>query len=228
MKPWEIIDRAEGPGSEPFELAHRDGEYVIRANGRLLMSSRQHGSEEAMANVLSTENRAKWFSGVKSLRVLVGGLGLGYTLRAVLTRLGAADVVEVAEVSQAVVAWNQGVLAPLAGEPLKDPRVLPRVGDIGAMLQDSHASYHAVLLDVDNGPEALTLPGNDRLYSNAGIGRLKHALMPGGVVVVWSAGQDQAFEGRLAHAGFTVSRQTVAARGKARGVSHTLFVARLR
>lgn len=213
MKPWEPIERAAGPAGEQFELVRRGDEYVIRANNRVLMSSRQHRSEEAMAEVL-----APGASG----HVLIGGLGLGYTLRAVLNRLGPTGSAEVAELSDAVIGWNRGVLGPLAGDPLRDARVTVRVGDVGAVIRKARAQYDAVLLDVDNGPEALTTKTNESLYEESGLAALKKALKPGGVAVFWSAAADGAFRRRLVGVGFRVEARTV--RGP--GVTHWLFEAR--
>ena len=225
MKPWVLLDWAEGPGGEPFELVQRDSELAIRAQGRLLMSSRQHGSEEAMAGVIGSLERGT-APGSRPLHILIGGLGLGYTLRAVLDRLNPTDTVTLAELSPAIVAWNRGVLAPLAGRPLEDPRVKLVVGDIATVLRGPAAGFDAILLDVDNGPEALTIAGNQQLYAAPGLAWLKQALRPGGIAVVWSASGDAAFESRVRRAGFMVERIPVSARGGHRGASHVLFVAR--
>ena len=224
MKPWVLIDREEGPKGDALELVRRDTELAIRTHGRLLMSSRQHGSEEAMADVLNVQAAA--LSRARGpRRILVGGLGLGYTLRAVLDRLRPGDAVTVAELSPAIVAWNRGVLAELAARPLEDPRVRLIVADVGQVLRTEQAAFDAVLLDVDNGPEALSTAGNRRLYDTAGLAWLRDALRPAGTAVVWSAGEDPSFEARLRRAGFTVSRKPVSARNCRGGTSHVLFVA---
>src|SRR5690242_3366412 len=150
MKPWKVIDRAPAPGRGELVLHQRDAEFAIRVNGRELMSSRQHGSEEKMAEVACVG------LGARRPRVLVGGLGLGYTVRATLDRLPPDAEVVVSELVSAVVAWNQGVLGPLAGRPLEDPRVKVETRDVGELLRQAEGHYDAVLLDVDNGPEALT------------------------------------------------------------------------
>lgn len=213
MKPWEIIARADG-----LELAKRDDEFVIRANGRVLMSSRQHGSEEQMAEVLES------FASGSRIDVLVGGLGMGFTLRAVLDRLKASDAVTVAEISPAVVEWNRDQLASLAGNPLADPRTAVVISDVRDVLQ--HQKFHAVLLDIDNGPEALSVASNDRLYSTRGIRQLQGAITSGGVAVIWSAAQDAGFERRMRLAGFSVERKSASARGAKRGTTHTLYIAK--
>ena len=203
-------------------LHQRGEEFAIRVNGRELMSSRQHGSEEKMAEVACTG------LGGKRAHVLVGGLGLGYTVRATLERLGPSSQVVVAELVPAVVAWNQGVLAPLAGRPLEDARVRVETRDVGDILRTAEGHYDAVLLDVDNGPEAITQEGNRWLYGERGLATVRRALKPRGVVVVWSASSDPAFVQRLKRAGFDTEVLETPARGKAGGPLHTLFVGRAR
>lgn len=222
MKPWKVIDRAPAPGGGELVLHQRGEEFAIRVNGRELMSSRQHGSEEKMAEVACAD------LGGKRAHVLVGGLGLGYTVRATLDRLGASSEVVVAELVPAVVAWNQGVLAPLAGRPLEDPRVRVAARDVGDILRTAEGHYDAVLLDVDNGPEALTQEGNRWLYGERGLGTVRRALKPRGVVVVWSAAPDAAFASRLKRAGYDTEVIETPARGKGGGPLHTLFIGRLR
>lgn len=217
MKPWKTLARAEAPDGQVLTLAQRDQELVIKVGGQLLMSSRAHGSEEAMAAVLAAGSAA---------RVLIGGLGCGYTLRATLDRLGPAGQVEVAELMAAVIEWNRGPLAPLAGHPLADARVHVFAGDVRARLVPD-AAWDAVLLDVDNGPAALTTAGNQTLYARAGLAAAFAALAPGGQLVVWSAAPDTAFVARLRAVGFTAEARTVPVRGGgAGGGKHTLFVAR--
>ena len=222
MKPWTVIDRAPAPGGGELVLHQRDGEFAIRVNGRELMSSRQHGSEERMAEV-ACEGLSR-----PKPRVLVGGLGLGYTVRAALERLPSAAQVVVAELVPAVVAWNQGVLAPLAGRPLEDPRVKVETRDVAELLREARAHYDAVLLDVDNGPEALTQEHNRWLYGERGLASLLRALRPRGQVVVWSAAPDAAFARRLERAGFDTQVVETPARGTRGGSLHTLFIGRVR
>ena len=203
-------------------LHQRGEEFVIRANGRELMSSRQHGSEERMAEVACAG-----LSG-KRPRVLVGGLGLGYTARAALDRLPPGAELVVAELVPAVVAWNQGVLAPLAGRPLEDARVKVETRDVAELLREARGHYDAVLLDVDNGPEALTQEHNRWLYGERGLASLRQALTPRGVVVVWSASGDAAFARRLERAGLRTEVVETPARGPRGGALHTLFIGRVR
>ncbi|HEX8697402.1 MAG TPA: hypothetical protein VF815_01065 [Myxococcaceae bacterium] len=221
MKPWEVLARAPAPDGGEFVLHHRDGEFVIRVHGQELMSSRVHGSEEEMARLGCEGLRS-----TPGARVLVGGLGLGYTLRATLDALGPQAQAVVAELAPAIVEWNRGPLAPLAGRPLEDPRVQVEVADVRKVMRNA-GPWHAILLDVDNGPAALTRASNASLYDSAGLSAAHAALVPGGRLVVWSAGPDARFTSRLAKAGFTAETHAVSA-GKGRGTRHTLFVARRR
>jgi hypothetical protein len=182
MKPWHTIDTAEAADGKKLVLQERDGVYVIRVGGHELMSSARHESEEALAEV-GLEN----CSG-NSPTVLIGGLGLGYTLRAALDRLPPTASVIVVEVSPAVVAWNRGPLAHLAGAPLEDPRATVEVSDVGRFTARTPLRFDSVLLDVDNGPTALSRSSNQQLYAAAGLNAFRRALRPGGRLVVWSAG----------------------------------------
>jgi spermidine synthase len=220
MKAWRVLDKAVAPGGGELVLSERDGTFVIRVDGQELMSSRQHGSEDAMATAAIGK------PGPKS--VLIGGLGLGYTLRAVLDRLGTGQGrVTVVELSEAVVRWNHGALAPLAAHPLADPRVTVRVEHVLATLDEQPAAFDAVLLDVDNGPSALSAPGNARIYQTAGLTSVRKALRPGGRVVVWSAGPDAAFLTRLHAAGFEATSRVVPS-GPGAPRRHVLFVGEMR
>ncbi len=219
MKPWQTLAEATAPDGGKLVLAQRDREFVISVGGQLLMSSRSHGSEEAMAAAGLPEAASK---GRDRRRVLVGGLGCGYTVRAVLDRLGPGGQVLVAEISAAVVEWNRGPLGPLAGHPLRDRRAKVITADVRTQL--GAAAYDCILLDVDNGPEALTTESNRALYSVKGLGRLCAALAPQGRLVVWSASPDPAFAARLRTTGGAVEVQKVPARTAGRGGFHTLFL----
>jgi hypothetical protein len=234
--PWEVLGEADAPDGTRLSLTRRGHEYVILANGKSLMSNRMHGSEEALAafGLRSLPSDAKASASAKAsadrsadkLRVLVGGLGMGYTLRATLDHLPSEAAVDVAELLPAVVEWNRGALAPLAGRPLDDRRVRVIHGDVAATLRANPATYDAVLLDVDNGPAAFTADFNGSLYANAGVAAARDALKSGGTLAVWSAWDDRKFEQRLRYAGFTVSVEHVRARLKQGGPYHTIFVAR--
>jgi spermidine synthase len=219
VKPWENIDRATAPDGTELILARRGDEWVVREGGRVLMSSRVHGSEEALA--------AFALERVQHPRaVLIGGLGLGFTLRATLDRVGPEARVIVAEMVPELVAWNRGPVADLAGRPLDDPRVRLQMGDVAARIAEARSAYDAILLDVDNGPSALNHVANGALYDNKGIRRCRDALRAGGVLAVWSAGTDARYVERLERAGFDVQVQVVPARGGGHGgVRHVVFVA---
>jgi spermidine synthase len=215
------LDFVVTPDGRELVLYQRGDVFHITVDRYELMASRAHGSEEALARLALAPLAA-----VPAPRVLVGGLGMGFTLRATLDALGERRdaLVVVAEMFAAVVAWNRGVLGRLAGEPLADPRVRVVEGDVAEQL--APASFDAILLDVDNGPEALTLDRNRRLYSAAGVRRLHDALRPGGVLGVWSASDDPPFAARLAAAGLAASTHRVAARASGKGGRHVVFLGR--
>ena len=222
MRPWELLGETRTPDGEDFRLTRQGSEYVILASGEPLMSSRMHGSEEALAALGCREARTR-----KSPCVLVGGLGMGFTLRATLDLLPPAAVVVVAELVPAVVEWNRGPLGPLAEHPLKDPRVTIEIGDVAATLRSSTRRFDAVLLDVDNGPAAFTASHNTRLYDDDGLAAARGALKDGGVLAVWSAWEDRRFEQRLRYGGFTVAVERVRGRLKKGGPRHTIFLGHL-
>ena len=219
MKPWRDIAQAETPSGDDIRLTEHDGEYVIHVNGKTLMSSRAHGSEEALAT-LACRHVGK----VERPRVLVGGLGMGFTLRAALDVLPANAFVTVAELVGAVVHWNRGPLASLAGHPLSDPRVRTEVTDVGFTLRANIGRFDAILLDVDNGPTAFTSVNNCGLYDNDGVAAAHAALKPGGALAVWSAWDDSKFEQRLRYHGFDTQVDRVRARLKKGGSKHTIFL----
>jgi spermidine synthase len=219
VKPWELLGQTRAPDGADLSLTLRSGEYVILANGKSLMSSRMHGSEEALATFACARIRGR-----EEPRVLVGGLGMGFTLRATLDHLPPGATVVVAELLPAVVEWNRGPLGPLAGHPLKDRRVRVEPGDVGVTLRASARAFDAILLDVDNGPDAFATSGNTALYSHAGLAAARGALREGGVLAVWSAREDRRFEQRLKYAGFRVEVERVRARLKKGGPRHVIFL----
>jgi spermidine synthase len=219
---WELLDVAEEPGGAAIHLVRRGDEFSIRVDGHELMNSRAHASEEALPRLACAALRGR-----AGLRVLVGGLGMGFTLAALLKLLGPDDRVEVAEVVPAVVEWNRGVLAHLSGRALDDPRAAVVVDDVGRVLRSRPAAWDAVLLDVDNGPVALGRPGNAGLYSPAGLAVAAAALRPGGVLAVWSADRNGSFRRRLREGGFEVAEHRVHRHGE-RGPTHVIWVARVR
>ncbi len=220
MIPWELLDTADVPGSGDTLTLHRHGrDFSIRVNGLELMNSRMHGSEEALAD-LACEHLEK----VSGARILIGGLGMGFTVAAALKRLGFDSHLVIAEIVPAVVRWNRGVLSGLAGRPLDDRRVEVREKDVALVMNEERKAYDAILLDVDNGPDGLTRQGNDALYTLAGLERAKHALRPGGVLAVWSAGPDESFPKRFKKAGFSVRETRVRARSGNKGGHHTIWL----
>lgn len=218
MKPWETLDSADIPNGGTMTLCRRDDEYVIFADRLELMSSRRHGSEESLAT--ETLSRVQ-----TCRRLLIGGLGLGYTLRAALDALPREAEVVVAELVPRVVEWNRGPLAHLAGRPLDDPRVEVRVTDVAVPLGEPNG-WDAILLDVDNGPSAFTQNRNNSLYESQGLFAARLALRPGGVLTVWSSDPDRDFERLLAGHGFENRTLAVPAYPGSRKM-HYLFVARL-
>jgi spermidine synthase len=221
VKPLELLGEAQTPDGTTIRLTRRDREYIILAGGRPLMSNRMHGSEQALATFGCRDVPPR------EPRVLVGGLGMGFTLRATLDLLPADALVVVAELVPALVEWNRGPLGPLAAHPLKDRRVRVEAGDVLDTLRASAGAFDAILLDVDNGPAAFTATANASLYGDAGLATARDALRPGGALAVWSAWEDRKFEQRLRHAGFRVTVERVRARLKQGGPRHTIFIGRL-
>ena len=219
MKPWKELGRTDTPDGSDMRLTERDGEYVIVVNGRTLMSNRTHGSEEALATLA-----CKHLGAVERPRVLVGGLGMGFTLRATLDLLPPGAIVTVAELVPAVVEWNRGPVASLANHPLSDKRVRIKVTDVGLTFRASPGRFDAILLDVDNGPAAFTSLKNGGLYDNAGVAAAYRALKTGGRLAVWSAWDDRKFEQRLRFHGFLAESNRVRARLNKGGKKHTIFL----
>lgn len=222
MTPWTLLDSAQVPGQGgELRLYRRGEEFSIILVGRgELMSSRVHGSEEALA----AQTVARLADSRQS-KILIGGLGMGFTLAAALRLLGAQSQVVVAELIPAVVTWNRGPLGQLADHPLDDPRVSVREGDIARMLRAESQAYDAILLDVDNGPEGLTRKQNDWLYGTEGLNAAYAALRPGGILAVWSAGPAAEFMQRLRKVGFEVDEVRVRAHG-AKGARHMIWLGR--
>lgn len=220
MKPTETLARERTPEGDELVLSRRDGVYHLSVAGEELMTSRVHGSEEALARLACAALAEK-----KAPRVLIGGLGFGYTLRAALEHLPRGARVVVCEVFASLLDWNRGVLADLAGRPLDDRRVRARRADVQDLL-DGSERFDAILLDIDNGPHAFTLRSNASLYSQAGLARLWQSLTERGVLAVWSSSPAPEFAGRLRRAGFEPWTERVSARGDARRRNHTIFLAR--
>ncbi|CAN5364039.1 spermidine synthase [soil metagenome] len=220
MKPLARLGDARAPDGTQLTLTKRDDEFMILASGMPLMTSRMHGSEQALATLGCREIPAH------GARVLVGGLGMGFTLRVALDLLPPDGGVVVAELVPAVVEWNRGPLGPLAGHPLNDPRVRLDVRDVRETLAARDATFDAILLDVDNSPDAFTVRSNQSIYREAGLAAIHAALRPGGMLAMWSDSEDKWFETRLRRAGFVVTAERVRGRLAGKGPHHTIFLAR--
>ncbi|NRP75033.1 Polyamine aminopropyltransferase [Ensifer psoraleae] len=221
MLPWIHLDRATIPGDVgELRLKQRGSEFSIMLGSTELMNSRLSGSEEALA-ALSCERIA----GRKNTSMLVGGLGMGFTLRAALSVLPQDAHVVVAELVPAVVKWARGPLADLHDGTLDDPRVDIHLGDVGVLIRSKKAAYDAILLDVDNGPDGLTRTSNDNLYSHDGLRAAKTALRSNGVLAVWSSAPDRAFTRRLREVGFATDEVSMRANSKNGGARHVLWIA---
>ena len=222
MTPWILLDSAQVPGNGgELRLYQRGDEFSIKLEGRgELMNSRVHGSEDALA-----EHTCARLSDCEKPRLLIGGLGMGFTLAEALRHIGRQAQVVVAELVPEVVTWNRGALGKFAGNPLEDPRVIVHEGDVARIIDTEQQAYDAILLDVDNGPEGLTRKENDRLYDIDGLNAAYAALRANGVLAVWSAGPDQKFLQRLRKTGFEVEEIRVRSRG-AKGARHIIWFAR--
>jgi spermidine synthase len=220
MTPRELIGTALVPGGEELRLFRRGDDFMIVLDRNELMNSRMSGSEEALAT-MTCERVAK-----PSAHLLIGGYGMGFTLRTALAALGADARVTVAELVPEIIAWARGPMATLMAGCLDDPRVELVEGDVAAVIAAARGSYDAILLDVDNGPDGLTRNANDRLYSARGLDAARAALRPGGILAVWSAAPDQAFARRLVQAGFDTDEVVVRARSNGKGPRHVIWFAR--
>lgn len=217
MKPWRLLETATTPDGGMITLSQRDHTYSIRIDGHELMSTRQHASEEALATLACTP-----FAPRRNVRVLVGGLGCGFTLRAALAAVGADAQVVVAELIPAVVTWNRNPAYALGADAVADPRVRIEACNVVHCIAGHHAQWDVILLDVDNGATALSSAANAQLYRSAGLRAARAALRPGGCLGVWSAGADPAFAQLLEQAGFRVEVRYVSAHGNS-GQRHALF-----
>ncbi len=221
MTPREHIDTARIPGGDELKLYRRGQDHIIVLDRNELMNSRMSGSEEALATMaterLQARERQSW---------LIGGYGMGFTLRAALRVLGPDAQVEVVELVPQILAWARGPMAALTAGCLDDKRVSVTEGDVGAAIRGANARFDAILLDVDNGPDGLVRSENDGLYGVSGLAEAKAALKPGGVVAYWSAGPDRAFTKRLMASGMQIEEVRVRARSNGKGPRHTIWFAR--
>ena len=227
MLPWIELDSAEIPGldavaggSTHLRLKRRGDEFSIMLGPTELMNSRLSGSEEALATLAQARIAER-----PRPAMLIGGLGMGFTLRAALSVLPEAAKVTVAELVPAVIGWARGPMAPVFKGCLADARVRLHEGDVAALIRSTPGAWDAILLDVDNGPDGLTRAGNDGLYNAAGLAAAHRALTPGGVLTVWSSAPDAAFTRRLTQAGFAAEAVPVRANGKRGGARHVVWVA---
>lgn len=219
MQPWVEVARSYGPDGVELVLSTRGSECLVRAGGRDLMSSHDEGSARALA-ALGCEGLRK------DARVLIGGLGLGYTLSEALNRVSANAIVEVAELVPGVVEWSRTRIGHLAGNPLDDPRAVLLEEDVAISLRRARSTYDALLLDVDNGPDDLAHAGNAALYELDGLRIARRALRPGGVLAVWSFSDDREFTRRLRAVGFEAEARRVPGSRRGRGRHHWIWVAR--
>lgn len=219
VRHWTFLGRAEIPGGQGHLELHRgkDDYFIHTSRGAELMNSRKHASESALGTMVCEGLQSR-----PNARVLIGGLGMGFTLATALEALGPDAEVTVAELLPDVVEWNRGELGDCAGRPLEDPRAQVYEGDVADLLRDHTAHWDGIALDVDNGPEGLTQDDNDWLYGPRGLAAVRQALRPGGRVGFWSAHPDRAFPKRLANCGFKVEERRVYAHGK-KGTRHTLW-----
>lgn len=221
MLPWVELGTATVPGDGArLRLMQRGTEFCIFAGTNPLMNSRMFGSEEDLATLSWDRIKAR-----RNTRILIGGLGMGFTLRAALKAMPADVHITVVELVPAIVDWARGPLAPLFEGCLDEHRVSVVTADVGSIIGKARADYDAILLDVDNGPEGLSRDGNDQLYSLPGLSRAKAALRPGGVLAVWSAHPDEKFTRRLGEVGFAAETVQVRARHGGRGPRHTIWLA---
>jgi spermidine synthase len=221
MIPWEQIDTAGVPGADvDLRLMRRGAEFSMMLGQNELMSSRLSGSEEALATLTCRRIEA-----VRHPHLLIGGLGMGFTLRAALAVLGSEARILVAELVPAVIAWAKGPLVAIFGDSLHDPRASIREADVIEVIQSHVSAFDAILLDVDNGPEGLIRKANDALYDVKGLRAIRNSLRPGGVLAVWSSGPNPSFSKRLRAAGFDVSEIAVRATTKRSGARHVIWFA---
>jgi spermidine synthase len=221
MIPWLHIDTARVPGADvDLRLMRRGAEFSMMLGPNELMNSRLSGSEEALATLA-----CKRIEAVKRPHLLIGGLGMGFTLRAALAVLGSDARITVAELVPAVIAWARGPMADMFGDSLDDPRAGVLSADVVEVIQSHVAAFDAILLDVDNGPDGLIRKANDALYNTKGLKAIRRALRPGGVLAVWSSGPNASFPKRLRDAGFDVNEVAVRATARRSGARHVIWFA---
>jgi spermidine synthase len=220
MIPRELLGTAEIPGGEQLRLIRHGGDFVIMIGRNELMNTRMRGSEEALATMSCAR-----IAGRADTRLLIGGYGMGFTLRAALAALPSNAHITVAELVPEIIDWAHGPMQDVAAGCLDDPRVHIVADDVVEVIRSRPASFDAILLDVDNGPDGLVREANNQLYSQQGLKAAQAALRPGGVLAIWSAGKDDAFARRLKNVGFAVDEVAVRARGNGKGAKHVIWFA---
>lgn len=218
MTPRELLGVAQVPGGAELRLFRRAGDFMIVLDRNELMSTRMSGSEEALAAMTIARLGKR-----PTPHLLIGGYGMGFTLRAALAQLGPAARASVVEIVPEIIEWARGPMAELAAGCLDDPRVTLIRGDVAEAIARGAGTYDAILLDVDNGPDGLSRDANDRLYSSRGLAAARAALRPGGVLAIWSAAPDKVFTRRLADTGFAVEEVGVRARSNGKGPQHVIW-----
>lgn len=219
---WVQLAAAHAPGGAELRLMQRGGEFSITVGADELMNSRRGGSEKALGDLACRSLRD-----APTPRVLIGGLGMGFTLRAVLAALSPQAEITVAELVSEVIAWARGPLAGVFDGGLDDPRVRLVQGDVASLIGRAQTAYDAIILDIDNGPDGLVRSANDGLYRSHGLAAVRRALRPGGVLAIWSATHDAAFTRRLATAGFSVQEHTARSGGRNSGARHLVWIGSL-
>jgi spermidine synthase len=219
--PWLLLDTADMPGGGgELRLKQRGREFSIMLGAIELMNSRLSGSEEALATMVCERLKTR-----RAPEILIGGLGMGFTLRAAFSELGQDARIVVAELVPAIIAWARGPMAEIFGDSLEDPRLALHEGDVGPFIASNPTRFDAILLDVDNGPEGLTRQANDSIYDLSGLMAARAALRPGGILAVWSSGPDSGFTQRLRRTGFQVEEIGLRATGGKRGARHVIWIA---
>ena len=222
MKKWTCLETARMPDGKTISLNEHDGNYFIRVDGADLMSTRRHASEEKIAELACAH-----VANIRGPRVLIGGLGFGFTLKAALSALAPDATVVMVEILSAVIAWNRNPSFQLAAGVLADPRVSVLESDVREVIRESPGIFDSIILDVDNGPDALSTGSNHRLYDREGLNLARAALRPGGCLAIWSAAGNPAFEKLMARAGFEVDVRRCRPHANSGGW-HTLFIGRTR
>lgn len=219
MKPRRLVGTADSPDGTRLELIEHDGEYIMIANGIVLMSTRNRRTEEEFARIACEDLNG-------GAHILIGGLGMGFTLRATLDIVPPDTRVTQVELIPEIIEWNRGPLGDRSGHPADDPRAEVLVGDVASIIRESEALFDVILLDVDNGPTAMVHAANSRLYSQRGLAAARRALKPGGRLAIWSADNPENFIGRMESVGLTATIHRVGARESGGGARHVVFLGR--